>query len=100
LKYLIAHKRGPKIINLNRRIAIKERCLNCSAWVYKEVKVCKFTDCAPFRTGNGKQIAKARDKSIRSYCLWCCNGQRKEVMLCTSPDCPLYPYRKSRIGFA
>jgi hypothetical protein len=95
LKYQIAGKRGLKIVNLNRRISIHERCLNCSAWVYKEVSGCKFSDCSlyPFRTGKGGQNAKDRSRAIRSYCLWCMNGQRKEVRLCTSPDCPLFPYR-------
>ena len=38
---------------LTRLQAVKERCLNCSAWIPDEVKNCKFKDCQlyNFRTG-------------------------------------------------
>jgi len=95
----IAGKEGPKLVDLNRKRAIREYCLNCSGWIPKAVRECEFADCPiyPYRQGNGKHNAKARAKAIRTKCLWCMLGQRKEVELCPSTDCPLYPYRKLRI---
>ena len=97
MKVLIQEKNGPKVVSLNRRKAIRERCLNCSGWSIKDVTDCEFTDCDlyPFRSGRGKQNAKARDKAIRDYCLWCMNGQRSERGRCVSKNCPLFPYRNS-----
>jgi len=99
MRVLIQTKNGSKEVNLNRRKAIRERCLNCSAWSYKEVDNCEFTDCSlhPFRSGKGKQNATARAKAIRKYCLWCMVGQRKEVTLCPSTDCSLFPYRQHKV---
>ena len=99
MKLAIQHKQGSKIVNLNRRKAIRERCLNCSAWFSREVANCSFTECTlfPFRSGQGKQNAKLRSKAIRNYCLWCMAGNKAEVSKCTSPDCSLFPYRKSTI---
>lgn len=96
MKVKIQSKDGHKKINLNRRKAIRERCLNCSAWIPKEVSNCEFKDCQlyPFRSGRGKQNAKARAKAIRKYCLWCTCNQPSEVSKCPSTDCPLFPYRK------
>ena len=98
MKVKILGKNGPKVVHLNRRKAIRERCLNCSGWYPKEVTDCTFTDCPlhPFRSGRGKQNAKARAKAIRKYCLWCMNGQHGEVSKCPSTDCSLFPYRKNR----
>lgn len=95
----IQTKNGHKIINLNRRRAIKERCLNCSGFKYSEINNCDFFDCPlhAFRSGKGKQNAKDRNKAIRQYCLWCCAGQSSEVSKCPALDCPLWPYRKGRI---
>ena len=97
MKFVILGKNGPKVIDLNRRKAVRERCLNCSGWSHKEVTNCIFTDCQlyPFRSGRGKQNAKARSKAIRDYCLWCMNGQHGEVSKCPSTDCYLFPYRKT-----
>jgi hypothetical protein len=98
MKVTILGKNGPKVVDLNRRKAIRERCLNCSGWYHKEVMNCIFTDCSlhPFRSGRGKQNAKTRAKAIRKYCLWCMNGQHGEVSKCPSTDCSLFPYRKNR----
>jgi len=84
----IQSKNGYKIINLNRRIAIRERCLNCSGWSYKEVQICQFSDCQlhPYRMRIGKQDAKARNKAIRQYCLWCCADKSSEVAKCPAID--------------
>jgi hypothetical protein len=95
----IHHKSGQKKIAVNRRKAIRERCLNCSSWYRKDVDDCYMTDCHlhPYRTGKGKQNAKKRAVAIRLYCFWCCAEQRAEVLKCPAKDCPLFPYRKSII---
>ncbi len=84
-------------VKLNRRRAIRQKCLNCSAWSTKDVAECPMTDCAlyPFRMGTGKQNPKDRNKKIRAYCLWCCNSQPLEVRLCPSVTCSLHPFRLS-----
>ena len=99
MKYQIQDKNGQRIVNLNRRRAIRERCLNCSGWVFNEKTECEFSSCQlyPFRSGQGKQCAKNRSAAIRSYCLSCMNGQRNAVKLCPSQDCPIFPYRMSTI---
>jgi hypothetical protein len=100
LKVSIQSKDGSKVISINRRKAIREKCLNCSGWSLKDVTDCEFKgDCQlyPFRSGIGKQDAKARLKAIKDHCLWCMNGQRYEVAKCTAPDCPLFVYRKSGV---
>ena len=95
MKVQIRSKDGFKVVDLNRRKAINERCKNCSCWVSGEVTNCSFTDCPlyPYRSIRGKQNAKARAKSIRRYCLWCMAGQRSEVKKCVSTTCPLFSYR-------
>jgi hypothetical protein len=102
MKVQIQIKSGYKVIDLNRRRAIRERCLNCSGWVPKEVLNCEFFDCClySFRSGKGKQNPKSREKAIRQYCLRCMCGQRSEVSKCVSNDCPLFPYRMNGIDSA
>ena len=97
MKVLIQRKNGHEVVDLNRRKAIRERCLNCAGWFHKDVMNCTFTDCPlyPFRSGQGKQNAKARSKAIRKYCLYCMNRHHGEVSKCPSTDCPLFPYRKT-----
>ena len=87
-------------VKLSRRKAIRERCLDCSAWSTKEVAQCKMTKCAlyPYRMGKGKQNPTARNKAIRAYCLWCSGDQPKEVRLCPSEDSPLYPFWMNQSG--
>jgi hypothetical protein len=91
----IQTKEGHEVKHLNRRKAIRERCLNCSAWIFSEVRQCQITDCVlyPFRMGTGRQDARERNRAIRQYCLWCCCGQPMEVAQCPSSDCPLYYFR-------
>jgi len=98
----IITKNGIKSVNLNRRKAIRENCLNCSGWSYADVAGCPFDKCSlyPFRLGRGKQDALARSKAIRSYCIWCMNGQSFEVGKCTSVHCPLHIFlRKNKSNF-
>lgn len=98
MKIIILSKNGLKSVDLNRRKAVRERCLNCSGWSHKEVTNCIFRNCPiyPFRSGQGRQNAKSRSKAIRKFCLWCMNGQHGEVARCPSTDCSLFPYRKSK----
>lgn len=99
MKYQILRKDGLEVVDLNRRMAIHERCLNCSGWIPSEVTDCTFTDCHlfTFRTGNEKQSPKKRKEAIRKYCLWCMNGQSSEVKKCVSQTCPLFAYRLKEI---
>ena len=99
LKVRIQGKNGPKIVELNRRKAIRKRCLNCVGWSVKDVKECEMTDCHlfEFRSGQGKQDSKLRARAIRKFCLWCMCGRANELSKCTSPDCPLFAFRKSTI---
>jgi len=96
IKTKIQAKDGFKTVELNRRQAIRERCLNCSAWYPKEVAECEFHDCQlyPYRMGRGKQDAKARAKALLSYCRWCMGDHRPST--CVVKHCPLYCYRKGK----
>jgi hypothetical protein len=95
----IMSKDGHKKLDLNRRKAIHERCLNCQGWYPKEATNCLSTNCSlhPFREGKGKQNPAQREKAIRQYCLSCMNNQIGEVGKCTVPDCPLFIFRKGGI---
>lgn len=99
MKVSIMSKNGLKLVEVNRRKAIRERCLNCHGWYPREVEKCSFTDCTlyPFRAGKGKQDAKKREEAIREYCISCMAGNVKEVPKCASTDCSLFPYRMTRI---
>lgn len=99
MKFKIRAKSSHKIISLNRRKAIRERCLNCVAWSPSEVANCTLKDCQiyPFRMGTGKQDAGKRDKAIREYCLWCCADQTFGVRKCQAFSCPLWAFRKASI---
>lgn len=99
MKFRILGKNGHKTVSLNRREAIRQRCLICSAWQPKEVTTCIFVTCPlyAFRSGQGKQNPKERNKAIRKYCIKCCDGQLGEVSKCPSNDCPLYHFRKNGI---
>lgn len=98
MKQIIQSKTGYVIKKLNRRKAIRKRCLDCSAGSYKEVQNCERLDCTihQFRTGKGRQDPKIRQKAIRQYCLWCCAEQAPEVHKCPDISCPLYVFRKGR----
>ena len=89
MKVQIYKKGGFDLVtkDLNRRKAVRERCMNCSAWSPKEVENCEFGSYPkdtkyychlyPYRSGQGKQDAKQRAIDIRKYCLWCCADQTK-----------------------
>ncbi len=99
MNVLIQSKNGLIEKDLNRRRAIREKCLNCSAWVPSEVTKCLFKDCPlwPYRSGLGKQDAKKRSIAIRKYCLWCMGGQGYELAKCVSRNCSLFPYRNTKL---
>lgn len=96
MEALIKSKDCHRKMNLNRRKAIHEKCLNCACWHPWKVTNCTFIECPlhPFRTGKGKQDTKLRSQAIRTYCLWCMNKQVGEVTKCPSKNCPLFIYRK------
>jgi Zn-finger protein len=100
MRVQILAKDGYKVVDLNRRQAIRERCLNCSDWIPSEVAECPFNHCPLYllRMGKGSQSPKQRNEAIRRYCLWCMAGQRSEVKRCVSAHyCPLYLFRSSRV---
>lgn len=99
MRFMVLGKNGPEVMNLNRRQAIRERCMNCVGWIPKEVRICDFTWCAlhPYRMGTGKQDAVERAVAVRLYCLDCCLDQPNEVRLCPCLDCSLYPFRHHKI---
>lgn len=42
VKVEILGKRGLKVVNLNRRRAVRELCLSCAAWLEPDVENCIF----------------------------------------------------------
>ena len=99
MRFLIGTKAGKKVVDLNRRLAIRHLCLDCSGWSIKEVLNCSHENCPlhPFRLGQSPQNTKKRAAAIRKYCSWCMNGRRVEVSGCPTKTCPLFPYRQSRL---
>ena len=100
MKSEILSRDGLKTVALNRRRAVRERCLNCSGWSNQEVEGCTFTDCSlyPYRSGQGGQNAKDRNQAIKSYCQWCMAGDKWEIKRCTSAHCPLFHFRGSKMA--
>lgn len=100
MKAQIMEKDELETVDLNRRKAIHERCINCSGWFTKDVRDCNFTKCPlhPFKTGKGKQNSMARNKAILEYCRRCSNGQVGEVTKCPSKNCPLHIYRNGQVN--
>jgi hypothetical protein len=88
-------KNGVKEIDLNRRKAIRLKCLDCSGFERQEVTNCTHTECSLFeyRSGRGKQDAKRRDKAIKTYCMSCTLDQPFEITNCTSINCSLHIFR-------
>lgn len=91
---------GQRIVNINRRRAIKENCFNCSGYSRKGRENCWAVDCQLYlyRTGQGKQDSKARNKAIRTHCRdHCMDGHPSYVTKCPARDCPLFAYRMNKI---
>jgi hypothetical protein len=93
MRTTIISKNGLRKVQLNRRKAIHERCLNCVGWESHAVAKCPIADCNlyPFRSGNGQQFPKERSDAIKAHCKDCSNGK---VHYCTDETCPLFLYRK------
>lgn len=88
---------------MNRRKAIRKKCLDCSGNSSQEVANCKYTQCQlyPFRKINMKQNAQERKKSIHEYCRdFCMNESVGEVSKCVSVNCPLHCFRNSHANLA
>lgn len=86
---------GIESVYLNRRLAIKSKCLDCSGFEFAEMRNCHHKDCSlwQFRTGKGPQNPVNRDKAIKAYCMWCTLDQSHEITNCTSVNCPLFIFR-------
>jgi hypothetical protein len=99
MKVSILRKYGNQAVDLNRKQAIRERCLNCSGWNAVEVEICQQTVCQLYKYSmNGSnQNAKERNRDLRKYCLECCHGSLGEVKKCPALDCPLYAFRQTKI---
>lgn len=86
---------GIESVYLNRRTAIKFKCLDCSGFEYAEMRNCEHKGCSlwQFRAGRGKQDPINRDRAIKAYCLDCMLDQPYEITNCTSENCPLFIFR-------
>ena len=82
IKTIIRTKNGHRVVELNRRQAIRERCLNCSAWSYAEVGRCIHAD-APFHSlqeRSGQAECQTRDKGYPGLlCLVHGHGAAKQM---------------------
>ena len=81
---------------MNRREAIRKRCLDCSGFSAKEVSECSHDWCElySFRLPRKKQNSKEREKAIRKYCKnTCMAGSIEEVRQCSNTKCPLHEFR-------
>lgn len=58
VKHTFTTKDGPTTKTLTRGKAIRAKCMDCSAWSFKEVKLCPVKDCAlyPYRLGKEPKI--------------------------------------------
>lgn len=97
MKVKLISKNGFKLAIINRRKAIREKCLDCSSWLKNEVKNCSFNGCKlyGFRLAIGQQNAKARKEAIHRHCKLCSGGGSKEVKKCPTETCALYAFRLS-----
>lgn len=87
--------KGIESVYLNRRTAIKFKCLDCSGFEFAEMRNCEHKDCSlwQFRTGKGEQDPVNRNRAIKSYCMWCTLDQPYEISNCPSDNCPLFIFR-------
>ncbi len=86
---------GIESVYLNRRSAIRYKCLDCSGFERDEVMKCIHDDCPlyRYRTLKSKQDSEQRRKAIKEYCMWCSVDQPSEINNCTSENCPLFIFR-------
>ena len=100
MKVSIFHNGKQEIVHLNRRRAIRYKCIDCGGGYSGGISNCKLINCQlfPYRSGKGKQNPMKRAKAIRDYCLKnCMLDQKYEVQMCPCKDCSLYPYRHTRV---
>ena len=73
IKHTFIFKGSTKTKVLTPTKAIREKCLECSAWNFTEVKGCPCTDCAlhPFRFGKAHS---GRKKNKSKQCVIEDNG--------------------------
>ena len=68
MKVKILSKNGPKVVDLNRRKAIRERCLNCAGWAsQRSDELHAFKDCRfiSFSVWTGEsRMPRTRAKAI------------------------------------
>ena len=81
--------------SLNRRKAIRLKCLGCSEDEPSQVRHCPITGCSlyPYRSGRGKQDPKERDRAIKAHCMYCKMDHLREIIECCYQECPLYEFR-------
>lgn len=101
----IRSKNGMQVVHINRRRACRYVCTECMGW--QEIETCDGknldgSDCPlkDYKSMQGTQNAKKRDKDIKAFCLECMGGNRHLISLCTGVYCPLYAYRNSKIDHA
>jgi len=61
-KHTFVCKSGLKTKELTAMKAVRQKCLECSAWSFSEVKACPATDCAlwPFRLGRNPRASQKK----------------------------------------
>jgi hypothetical protein len=62
---------GSKVVDLNRRKAVRERCLNCVGWEVQRVNGCEDTSChptpsGPAGAGRARRTGRGRSKDTAS----------------------------------
>lgn len=86
---------------MNRRKAIRKRCLDCAGSLV-EVKDCELINCPLYKFRLAKikkdiktenRVEKLRNRAIKKYCIECSGGSKKNCELCEQTDCTLYPFR-------
>ena len=53
IEHTVKTRNGPQRVTLTPMKAIRHKCLDCSCWQTKEIRLCPVSDCAlwPFRFG-------------------------------------------------
>jgi hypothetical protein len=95
---------GTKVINLNRRTAIRHFCLGCSDFVWDRVVECESSGCLPYSYRLGRPLriglsSKDRADSIIQYCMECSEANGIEKEQCDAEVCALFPYRNGNGTF-
>lgn len=99
MKHKVLTKDGVKVVDLNRRRAVRYKCLDCSGFHPSEVDHCGLTTCPlhKFRFQSLRQDPQERNWAIRKFCVVCMGGEKAYVKNCESVHCPLWPYRMAAV---